>query len=117
MEPQEIENFLDRNGLYDSFTPYEIESDYQRNEGWGAQAKGELNVWLESKEKCAYAWIIWHIGKNEVRRIVTLQHLYGQREEYIKSALEGDFMSMLLVLQADTMIQEIGELRHIGSID
>ena len=117
MNPESIENFLDRNGLYDAFTPYEVESDYQRSCGFVSRIVGDLAGWLEHKENCAYAWIIWHIGKNEVRKFVTLEHLYGQREEYVKDALEGDFGAMLLVLQAETMIQEINELRHIGSSD
>ena len=115
MNPDTIENFLDRNGLYDSFTPYEVKSDFERMEGWNAKNKGDLAAWLTSHEECAYSWVIWHIGKNEIRRTVTLEHMYGQREQYMKDALEGDMMSILLVMQATEAIAEIEQLKHIGS--
>jgi len=115
MNPDTIENFLDRNGLYDSFTPYEVESDFQRSEGFVQKIKGDLEGWLISHEECAYSWVIWHIGKNEIRRTVTLEHMYGQRDEYMRDAMEGDIMAMLLVMQATEAIAEIEQMKHIGN--
>ena len=117
MDPNTIENFLDRNGLFNAFTPYEVESDFQRSVGFVSKIKGDLEGWLISHEECAYSWIIWHIGKNEIRRIVTLEHLYGSREEHLKDALNGDFMSLMLVMQADAAIQDIEGMSHIGSVE